>query len=362
MAGIVDSVAARLASALERGAAELLAIWRLGVLVRLPRGGLCRADVSKSGRVLLRLRLPASDDPVSALAWADGVVEAVLERWYGLEPHAAVECSVCAANRLAEHLFSITDCERAAALAEPVVRCERVQVSMPLRLLAPDVVSAMWGGGAAQAIDEAEITARSVVFGNEAFGVCVWRATWAGQPVAVKRVTGGTETAGTSAEDGDESERRKLKTEMSLLASLSHENIVKLHGFTRLPDVAIVLEWVRHGSLFGLLNDELVAKAAHHVMSAAVGLLVQRRRGEALIASVETTIEDAAKKWASSLASSPTISKAADAYIGVLRDVVAAGKARPEVTGTGESSMEARFVMMNSQRTHARTHALTQRN
>jgi CheY-like chemotaxis protein/serine/threonine protein kinase/HPt (histidine-containing phosphotransfer) domain-containing protein len=284
-------------------------------------------------------------DVSGVLGWVDGASLAAIERWFHVRPRTYVLCVACAEHSMAPHFYSLEECEAVAALADPNFRCDRLQLDVPVRSLAPDAVEMFWGSGLTQAIDSNDIADREVIFGNADYGVCVWRGRWNGVEVAVKRVTAKEEEGGpsvavpspgggggavgpamTAAQQQSEvalSMERKFKTEVSLLGSLAHPNVVQLWGFTRVPEAALVLEWVQYGSLFHLINDADIAAPANDIFDLAKGITRTRKCNDGVLTEFQAAVASRREAWAKLLAEDKVVLEAGESFLTAVEAAVA---------------------------------------
>ncbi|KAH7429359.1 hypothetical protein KP509_09G043400 [Ceratopteris richardii] len=97
-------------------------------------------------------------------------------------------------------------------------------------------------------VDPSELDfSKGMVIGKGSFGE-IWKATWRGTPVAVKKIL--------ASLSEDESIIKHFKEEVELLLKLRHPNVVQFLGATTSKPLMLVMEFLKAGDLHSFLKEK----------------------------------------------------------------------------------------------------------
>ncbi|EFA77570.1 RasGEF domain-containing protein [Heterostelium album PN500] len=206
--------------------------------------------------------------PVGLLRILTDTIESLFSQWYKLDIKRYVSCFEC--SFLYDEnptLFPIEDCEEAVMDGKTLLNCfrnhdkhdEKSTHRLPLDVLVPDIAMV---DIPRPRFDLKDIKLIKEV-GQGAFGI-VYEAEWNGEIVALKKLippTGAIGVDNLSTDDEKKEDRlrvfREFRHEVYSMSRLNHPNAMKISGFCLQP-LCMALEFVKYGSLYNLLANNLI--------------------------------------------------------------------------------------------------------
>ncbi|GAM20898.1 hypothetical protein SAMD00019534_040730 [Acytostelium subglobosum LB1] len=236
---------------------------------------------------ILTVNVRGVPKPVGLLRIVTDTIESLFSQWYRLDIKRYVSCFECSfLYDQRATLFTIEECEEAMMDGKSILNCHRKQDEhdegtthrLPLEMLVPDIAMV---DIPRPRFDLKDIKIIKEV-GKGAFGI-VYEAEWNGEIVALKKLIPPI-GADNMQEDEKKEDRlrvfREFSHEVYSMSRLSHPNVMKISGYCLQP-LCMALEYVKHGSLYNLLSNNLIeigwglrlqiateiAKGMHHMHS-----------------------------------------------------------------------------------------------